>query len=391
VSTAQADCDILIVGAGLAGLGLALQLCDVRFAHLRVIVVEQRASYVRDRTWSYWRTAPHRYSILERAQWSAWRLGHKGQSIVASAHGWQYASIDADAFYTHALAQINACSHVKLRLGLQVQDLRDGPLPCVVISTGEEISTQWLFDARPPSVNQQGLAQHFVGWEISTDRPCFVPDVLDVMDFQTHDDAGLHFLYVLPYSSNRALIESTWISASDVQPNYELELSQYIGKHWPTARYKVEFVERGYLPLETSAKATVAVKQGTRVLRIGRSGGTLRASTGFAFLETLAHVEHIANVVAAAASLQVLSVASLRFKRHWLDSWMDRVLFNAMRSRWQRAPEFFMRMFELAPSEQLMQFLSGGSSLKARFALALSLPTLPFIKAAMRVLTARKL
>ena len=377
--TIATDCDILIVGAGLAGLALAMQLCHTRHAHLRITVIEQRSQYVRDRTWSYWRKAPHCYSPLERAHWSAWRVAFAGRSVLAKADGWQYASIDADAFYKTALAQIQACSHVTLQLGVQVQAVRVGQAPSALLANGETIRAQWIFDARPPSQAARGLAQHFVGWEISTEQSCFEPDTLDLMDFQAHSGAGLHFVYVLPYSGSRALVESTWVSDSDVRPNYAQELAQYIAKRWPDAIYKVVFEERGYLPLEHAAPVAA---MDTKVLCIGRAGGTLRASTGFAFLDTIAHAECLAKAIAAAPSLQALSAPNLQFKRHAVDAWMDSVLVVALRRNWPRAPEFFMRMFAQAPTRELLLFLSGGSQWRVRLAVALSLPKWPFLSAA---------
>ena len=45
--------DIVIVGGGLGGLSLAVELAQPQFAHLRVLVLEKRTAYTRDRTWSY--------------------------------------------------------------------------------------------------------------------------------------------------------------------------------------------------------------------------------------------------------------------------------------------------------------------------------------------------
>ena len=60
--------DILILGAGLAGLALASELTPARFAGHRIAVIESRKTFVRDRTWSYWRYRPHAFQHLESFQ-----------------------------------------------------------------------------------------------------------------------------------------------------------------------------------------------------------------------------------------------------------------------------------------------------------------------------------
>ena len=57
--TTPAAYDVAIIGAGLAGLSLAARLAEPPFAGLRVLVLEPRTLYRRDRTWSYWSMQPH--------------------------------------------------------------------------------------------------------------------------------------------------------------------------------------------------------------------------------------------------------------------------------------------------------------------------------------------
>jgi choline dehydrogenase-like flavoprotein len=89
--------DIAIIGGGLAGLSLAAELAAPAFAHLQVIIIEPRAEYVRDRTWSYWRKNPHDYSNIETATWPAWCVKNSQNSALIGAENAQhylYASIN---------------------------------------------------------------------------------------------------------------------------------------------------------------------------------------------------------------------------------------------------------------------------------------------------------
>jgi lycopene beta-cyclase len=385
IQASELECDILIVGGGLSGLSLAVELSDPRFAHLKVLVLERRMEYKRDRTWSFWRKAEHRYTDIERKQWFQWGIRHKGVTVAGQSTGWCYASIDADAFYAKAQMHIESCQHVVLRLGVDVESLTGKAHPHAQLTNGQTISAHLIFDARPPRQLSKGLAQHFVGWEITTKMPCFDPSALDLMDFQTHMLAGLHFMYVLPYSTTCALVESTWISEPLSQSEYDAELKHYIAYRWPQADYKVTYREQGFLPLEDAAIAQLA---DSTIVRIGRAGGTLRSSTGFAFMDTVAHAQKIAHAIAIGESVQTLQVEQLQFQRHKLDIWMDRVLFTAMRSDWGRAPAFFVQMFARVPNHALLEFLGGNGGMRCRLAVAFALPTMPFLVAAWMLLKA---
>lgn len=376
------DWDIVIVGGGLGGLSLAVELAQPEHAHLRVLVLEKRASYIRDRTWSYWQTHTHRYSCLERKRWNAWRLSFNGSRAQhASKHA--YCTMDADAFYEFAVAQITSAPHVQLKMNAAVSSVHTRRRPSVVLGDGTELTAAWVMDGRPNAPPlPDALCQHFEGWEVQTDTDCFDDSAVELMHFQPATQ-GLHFLYVLPYGPRQALVESTWMSAFEHQPDYAAELRNYLHRRYGLTDYKCVYRERGCLDLQARTRQPEALDGSNRLVALGKAAGTLRASTGFAFLETIAEARRIAQCF---RGLPLADVRVQPYRRDRLDAWMDKIFCDGLKADWPRAPEFFMAMFEGISPETWVSFLSGRPSMMQRLQVSLQLPKLHFLRAARRVL-----
>ena len=364
-----------------------------------MLVLEQRMHYLRDRTWSYWSAQPHRYTALERRRWQQWAVSFEGKrrvqcaGSISSASSTQlgsYCTLDADAFYAFALAQIAAAPHLQLRLNCPVRTIVPALLPVVRLEDGRQETAHWVMDARPatapttatpsaaPTRGSAGLSQHFVGWEINTATDCFDDSVVELMDFQAAS-AGLHFFYVLPYSRRSALVESTWISGPAQRPDYAAELRGYLLQRYGLQAFDCVYREQGYLPLQCTPSASA----NPRIVKLGQAAGTLRASTGFAFLETIADAQRIADCLRHSPPNQASIPA---FRRQRLDGWMDQVLFTAMQAQWAQAPCFFMALFGGTQAHTLLPFLAGHATLRQRLSVALPLPKQAFLRAAWQVL-----
>jgi lycopene beta-cyclase len=381
------DWDVVIIGGGLGGLSLAVELAQPECAHLRVLVLEKRTEYLRDRTWSYWATRPHRYTALERKRWNAWRVSFNGQQAVQKSMNnaaLAYCTMDADAFYAFAQAQIAAAPNVHLQMGMAVSDVQGGAVQTVLLADGTTRRSSWVMDARPlGKPHDDSLCQHFMGWEIETTDDCFDDSTVELMDFQPAS-LGLHFLYVLPYGPRQALIESTWMSPYTHQPDYEMELQNYLQSRYGVTSYKRVYQEQGCLDLQATPRTFPITDGSYKRVSLGRAAGTLRSSTGFAFLETIADAKRIA---ACFANVPLKAVRVPPYRRDWLDMWMDKIFCDGLMADWPRAPEFFLAMFKGVAARTLVAFLTGRPTLMQRLQVSLQLPKWHFLRAARRVLT----
>ena len=376
--------DIAIIGGGLAGLSLAAELCGNAFSHLNIIVLEPRDNYKRDKTWSYWRQNPHQYSEFETANWQAWRVKDAKKSVIITAQNAQnycYASIASDAFYSAALAKINACSHIKLLQGELVESLASAAGGTIIrLKSAKNILVQQaIFDSRPTQQPKQNpaqhsrskhLTQHFLGLELVADSAVFDINCVDLMDFQAANH-GIHFMYVLPQSSTRALIESTWICQHHQHSDYRAEISQYLAQRWPNAKFEVAYTEIGHLPLVAESAREYWLGK-VQVVAIGTPAGTARASTGYAFLETLSDAKRLANLLKNKQHLTT-------FKRPQIDAWLDTQFLTFLSRNAANAPATFVQMFSKCKPASLIRFLTGQANWRDRMAVIRSIPAFPML------------
>jgi len=95
---------IAILGAGLAGLSLALRLVEAG-VDAPITLVEPRTAYACDRTWGFWETEAHPFAHLVAERWPAWRV-----TTAAAQHGCTgtvpYVRLPAGRVYVDAIERL---------------------------------------------------------------------------------------------------------------------------------------------------------------------------------------------------------------------------------------------------------------------------------------------
>lgn len=366
------DADALIIGGGCAGLSLAVHVVEATRragrACPRVLVVEPRTSYRRDRTWCGWRMIDHPFAGAVSHRWGRWAVADGQRRVVRASAAHPYEHIPADAFYALAQERLAAAPSVSLQLGVTVTDLVERPAGATVevtTSAGSLVAAM-VFDSRPAlepdghasatGVDEVELLQHFVGWEVEAERDCFDPEVVEMMDFSGSQARGLHFMYVLPFSRRRALVEATYISPSPLAPaQYEADIREYLARKHGLAAFTMLFSEAGRIPMSTRPMST---RPSPRVVNIGLRGGLAKASTGYAFQAIQSFSAALAARIVASSGAPVEPPAP----RPAAAVVMDRVFLSYLDHHPGRAPALFVDLFEKLPPALLCRFLTDTGS-----------------------------
>lgn len=370
---ARVEADFAVIGGGCAGLSLATAIAATAGAGRgrapRIVIVEPRERYVRDRTWCMWPVEAQPFTAAIRHRWSRWEVRTPGRTIIRGSERLPYVHIAADAFYEQALARLRDRG-VELHLGVSATSVTDEGDGVTIETSAGPLRARLAFDSRPAKmesaealanaeaggVDEVNLLQHFVGWEIEADGAPFDPSTAILMDFEVPQEDGLHFLYVLPFSRDRALVEATYFSGSTLPTaTYEARIRDYLARRFAVRDFAIEFRERGVIPMTT---APASPQPSPRVFDIGLRGGLAKPSTGYAFLAIQRYSREMAARLLRAGDRPPRPPAA----RPARAVAMDRVFLSYLHRSPERGPDLFADLFERLPPELLIRFLSDRAS-----------------------------
>ena len=372
------DVDLLILGGGCAGLSLARELAAFGTRGPSTCIIEQRAQYEDDRTWCFWGHDLALLPDLVEHQWPRVQLRSQEAVVTFECSNHPYCMISARRFYADAFEKLAHTSQIRLEKAVSVLSaprFRE-ELWEVETSAGTR-RARWLVDTRPGSkplsaADAPILWQSFLGQEIVCEAPVFDPACATLMDFVVDDSGRIVFVYVLPFSSTRALIELTVfakvpVTSAELSAPLQEQIRARVRQH----EHAVVRTEQGILPMGLGLQTQTMQ---ARHLQVGLMHGGARASTGYAFQRIQRWAKQ--------GAVQLFSGKPLT--GHRIDPpvirWMDSLFLSLLRDRPDSAPGLFLSMFERSDPAALMRFLSDDASMRDLLSIVAALPARPFIR-----------
>jgi len=348
--------DYVIIGGGCAGLSLAYELeIHNKLRDKTLAIIEPRLEYKRDKTWSYWKTLEHNFTDCVKKSWINFSINIPNKTKFIECSDLPYESIDSGLFYEKINSKLNTNKNISF------------------YKSSEEINLDKGFIFNSVSsfkANQNQLWQHFKGIEIETKKNDFDDQIFNLMDFDCDQRDSVHFFYTLPYSKNRALVETTWLStmANNSLKDYDNQLQNYIVNHLNIKDYKILYEEEGAIPLfypKTNDKKNI--------MNIGTAGGMTRLSTGYTFLNIQEHSKYIRKNIHNIHECKKYNIGA-KYK------FLDKIFLRVLNNHPNKMPNIFMNMFNGLP-KNVIKFLSNKSNLFQDLSVILKMPKWIFIKA----------
>ena len=345
--------DYVILGGGCAGLSLAYEL-DIhqKLNDKTLAIVEPRTEYKRDKTWSFWKVSSHSFDDCVKKSWKEFSIKTPSDSKIIKCDNFPYQSIDSGLFYKKINDSLVKNKNIKF-----FKDIKE-----------LKTDNAFVFNSVPSLQDKKSnLWQHFHGIEIETDKDFFNDNIVDLMDFDCDQRNSVHFFYVLPFSKNKAMIETTWLSKEDKSlKDYDSQMKNYINR-LGLKDYKISFKEEGAIPLFHPLNEKEKNK-----INIGTAGGMTRLSTGYTFLNIQEHSKYIRMNIENIQSAKKYDIG----KKYQL---LDKVFLRVLEQHPEKMPNIFSNMFSTS-SDTIIKFLSNKSNLLQEISIILKMPKWIFIK-----------
>lgn len=366
--------DYIIIGGGLSGLSMALQLHqNGSLNNKRLLILEQRTHYQQDKSWCGWNIFPHVFENCVSKTWDNWKVKVNHKTVVQKSKNFRYQYIPSMKFYQYCLDYITSHSEIELKLDCTVKSINNNH---ITTNNGNYIASI-IYDARPLTINfadlkpeDNYLLQCFYGWKIKTKSKVFDPNLVTLMDFPTDQSLGINFMYVLPFSDTEALIEPTYFLHHTQIPSKEhfFELAkQYMAEHYQCNDFAILEEEKGILPmLQLQQK-----RDNSNLIKIGTAAGLLRPSTGYAFYGIQRYIQNM---------LKMPNKNPASYSKFSL--WMDNIFLRVCRNHYNHAAEIFYALFNNTAAENVIRFMHDEAGLLDYFKIMLGMPKKIFIKAA---------
>ena len=316
------DFDVILAGGGLANCLIASQLL-ARRPDLRLCVIESGPVLGGNHTWSFHDgdVSPEVMTGLKpfiTASWARQSVHFPGHSRVFDV---AYHSISSEKLHFILSPALGR----RLLLGAEVTALTPDS---VTLADQRVLTARCVIDGRGPD-RDAPLAlgfQKFVGLEVETEVP-HGETVAVIMDAAVPQLDGYRFVYTLPFSPTRILIEDTYYSdgagLNGAQINARIQ-AYAAAKGWRIARVVRE--EKGVLPVVLAGDIDAFWRAGAAgVPRVGLRAAVFHPTTGYSLPDA---AELAARLVASSdwTSAGVRSLVEDRSRALWNERGFFRLL-----------------------------------------------------------------
>lgn len=379
------DFDYIILGGGAAGLSLGYRMAmDSFFFDKQIAIIDKDKKNQNDRTWCFWENGTGYFEDVVKKKWDHIQFYSKSLDKTQSIAPYQYKMISGIDFYSYTIPKINDAQNITFIHDevLNISELKNG---AKVETSSGTYTAKTIFKSYPsiPKIDPNEhiyVDQHFKGFFIETDEPSFDPEVATFMDFRIEQEGDARFLYVLPETSTKALVEVALFSNQLLsQDNYTKILVDYIRNFLKIKNYKILDKEFGIIPMTSYPFSN---HNTDHIFHIGTGGGIVKSSSGFAFKRIQKHSNQLIDCIKSNKPLAE-SYKGLH-GRHLL---YDKVMLHAMLHNGASGEEIFTKLFEKKSAQQIFKFLDQETSHLEDISIFRAPPMWPFTKSFFSVIT----
>ena len=347
---------------GLGPSGLAVNKIIYGNSPNEIIAFENEDINKRDNFFGFWLSdwmKPFE-NIIEK-KWNKWTIGDENINIIHESFKKPYCVISFQKWKDYCLDTINKI-HIKNKKVSTYQPIEN--YFKIITDDNKEYYAERVYDSRSKKEKKDELIQHFLGINIVVKDNTFDDKKLTLMHF-TKEKELLHFIYILPFSHNQALVESTVFSKKILSEGwYRERIDSYLKKN-NINKIEEKGIEKGIIPMFFAEERTA---QNPNIFNIGIRGGACKPSTGYAFSFLIKQILLINK-----SNNNYVNV------HKYLEKKMDKIFIKYLKNHNENGKSFIKLASNLNGYE-FQSFMMGESSLLTKLKIIKSMPKLPFIK-----------
>ena len=240
----------------------------------------------------------------------------------------------------------------------------------------EKINSDLIIDCRSFQISTDTYLQHFKGFIIETDNEIFDDSTAILMDFRCDQSNGIQFIYLLPITKKKALIEPTIYSYRiESDEFYYKSMEKYLKEIYKVNKFKIISEEKGAIPLASFKNDYIP-----NVVNLGLKGNANRISSGYTFYFIQKQVKDLSRKVNLSHKINNSKIHSK------LINFLDRIFIDVLKSNPSKAPQIFQSFGKSFNGDDMAFFMSSKIRIIPILKMIFNLPTKIFIKSFIRCL-----
>ncbi len=354
-----------VVGAGAAGLSCIHILNKI--SNKKILVIDKNIHTQKNHFFGYWKM-PWTEEVDKKLNkyWNSWSMIDDSNEIEHTSKKHPYTALELNTWKDECLKEKEKIK-IKENYVENIAKTKDGFE--LTLDNKEIFKAEEIINSRTIKIEKKILKQHFLGHLIETNKEVFNQDKLILMDFRVDQSKGIHFIYLLPFTNKKALVESTMFSFNiedDVW--YKNTINDYLKNNFNIDEWRVISEEKGIIPM------TVFNRPKNNFINIGIQSGAIKPSSGYAF---------------SFIQKQLLSLKDINFQKEKflyfdsqerIDKWMDLIFLKVLETYPKLAVNIFINLAKGLNGDEFAIFMSGKANMSLRLKVMLKMPKKPFLK-----------
>ena len=367
--------DYIICGGGASGLLLSNAfISDKFFNDKKILIIERESKTTNDKTFGFWND---KESVLDEMVFKEWEFAEFKDSNSYNTfllNPYKYKMIKSSQFYSHIGNKILKAANFKY-LNSNINEIDE--INNIVKTDDGEFSSSIIFSSIYNEVNFKKyplLKQHFIGWTIETKSETFDDNKITFMDFSVDQKDEIRFMYILPFSKNKALVEYTLFSKELIADDeYEKEIKSYL-KENNIQGYTIKEKEKGMIPMTCYP---FFENNTDTYFQIGTAGGWSKPSTGYTIKNSIKKIDVIVESLK-----QNKPLSKIRFKnRFW---YYDLLFLDVLIASKGKGSQVFSDLFKNNDPIKIFKFLDENSSVVEELSIFLSVDIKTFVRSLLK-------